>query len=334
VTPEPTVTPTPVPESGVKLTEFGYWITYPPLGPQKWSTNPPPNPNGGNIVYFDPTSGSIPNYGEADALGGSYDYIQTYVHRVGNMDGTVNVTIHATMSDNIDLISYLSSVSDYDYYFSMHTDYDRNMTEPNVNGDYVLTFGPGVSEQYLCLHINDARQYSVESPVPYEPSEGWVKLTITNADGGYSIGSHDEYMLNINNEEIEYPVPEVNFDYYEGYVSGDNSGFYHDSNGGVVDVDNDTDYVYAYVYLERDIGLPIPTTVTFTVTEASIPESAIYVAPYTFGPYDTFEMIPIRIDREYVYGESHQYAVISIEDSSDYDIDIYDSITIYMNYWW
>lgn len=28
--------PSPTPESGVKKTEYGYWITYPTLGPEKW----------------------------------------------------------------------------------------------------------------------------------------------------------------------------------------------------------------------------------------------------------------------------------------------------------
>lgn len=38
VAPKLTATPAPTAESGVKLTEFGYWVTYPQLGEQTWST--------------------------------------------------------------------------------------------------------------------------------------------------------------------------------------------------------------------------------------------------------------------------------------------------------
>ncbi len=64
-------TPTPAPESGVRKTEFGYWITYPPLADEAWAGGPssggsPVSSGGSNggagsasSAYFPQASGSI-----------------------------------------------------------------------------------------------------------------------------------------------------------------------------------------------------------------------------------------------------------------------------------
>jgi hypothetical protein len=210
VTPEPTVTPTPVPESGVKLTEFGYWITYPPLDPQKWSTNPPPDPKGGNIVYFDPTSENINVISYKSLVGpaGMGPHGTATMHRYGDLSGTVFVTIVASNSSN----TWVHPT--YIPYRYEYVVVGTNLTQVGDN-TYELRFDPGVSEQDVMIPVHDFMADSIDALITVMPVEGYVKLTITDVDDGYGIGLNDEYTLNINSEDL----PVVQFATDVGYLN-------------------------------------------------------------------------------------------------------------------
>lgn len=201
-TPTPTITPTPEPESGVKQTEFGYYITYPPLGPQNWSTNPPPQQGEWNVVYFDPVSENlnIELYAGGVEPANSGPTGTATVHRYGEMGGTVNVTIVATNSSNTWLVRP-NYIPPYQYMYNVA---GLNLTQVGDN-TYMLRFDPGVSQQNVYIHVWDVYiqvwDYSVKSAgsqISVIPDGGFVKLTITDADGGYQKGAKDQYTLNVN----------------------------------------------------------------------------------------------------------------------------------------
>lgn len=326
-TPVPSVTPTPMPESGVKLTEFGYWITYPQLDPQTWSTNPPPYHPANNVVYFDPTSQIRPINNRPAALGSEGD---TTVYRVGDMNGTVNVTIHASMSNNIEHGS-MEALADYDYYFSMHTYDNENMTGPDENGDYVLTFGPGVSEQELCMHVN--YEYGIDSveAMDYGPSEGWIKLTITGVDGGYSVGAQKEFTLS-----LEY-LTEVWWGTYDSeasvgavYLSDGNIVYDLDivdmeENGSMIDV-------YLPIAREYDDGI-LAINLDWDDFEGDLGSSDVIISPFAFSDGQDEGQVKVSISEDYISEPFDNRLTIVIEYEDTYvRIPPYE-FNIFINHW-
>lgn len=196
----PAPTPTPEPESGVKLTEFGYWITYPPLDPETWSTNPPPNPNGGNVVYFDPTSQTV---FEGVVVGpGALMVVpqgQAIVHRDGNLSGTTNVLISVALSEN------MFYPSDYESGIWIPTggpmSINPNLTD-NYNGTFTLRFDPYVDNQTIYISVFPIQNITQAGGVSAEAFSynGFATLTIRDVDPPFSKGDRDQYTLNVKNE--------------------------------------------------------------------------------------------------------------------------------------
>jgi hypothetical protein len=215
----------------------------------------------------------------------------------------------------------------------MHTDDDENLTEPNENDDYVLTFGPGVSEQYLCLHIDSYyEEYDAQQSLP---EEGWVQLTITDADSGYVPGDQDQYMLSLAyvtevrfgtyDEPMYYgelyaieetPQAMVNFGIgFDGYID------HIADNGSFVDV-------FIPIAREFDYG---ELTVYFGWSD-EYDDSAlgeIIVAPYTFTDGFNDGLVKVSIPKQYVLDGTDNGVYLYIIDDDAYasiypsDFDIY-----------
>jgi hypothetical protein len=325
----PTPTPTPEPESGVKQTEFGYWITYPPLPPQNWSTNPPPNQPEWNVVYFDPTSETIPISTSPAALTKRPGPV---VYRLGDLNGTVNVTIYVTNSGNIKHESYEKIVEpDYDYSFSMHADDTENMTGPD-DGYYVLMFGPGVSEQELCLHINP--EYFGTSPevLPYKPADGWVKLTITGADGGFGIGYRNQYTLSID------VLPEVRFDYvenpvlYEGILEDNDGSVVYDTYVSGSYAVNNGSWFDVFIPIVRDASAGT-MTVGFWWSDMgyTFEDDDVIVSPFTFTAGQTNGIVKVSISKGVILDAPTNTLRIGIDDRDDYSIGYPTGFSIRIN---
>ncbi len=172
--PTPTATPTLSGSNGVKLTSFGYYITYPPFSDNEVHVNPNYVPSQGDVVYFDPTSATITkNVNMLDAVATS-DAVAV-VHRSGNLSGTTHVTIRVDDNDYIDSWSFVNTVNPSD------------MWQADV------TFAPGESEKTVGIYVSQNHAYTVA---------GKLYLTITSADGVDSIGSNDEYTLTVNSQSV------------------------------------------------------------------------------------------------------------------------------------
>lgn len=210
VTPVPTVTPNPSPESGVKQTEFGYWITYPPLGPETWSS-PHAAPDQGvpnNTVFFNPTSASL----TVDYLNDDQsDYrVNATLYRLGDLNGSTTVHVHVDTSDNV----WEDSLGTwYDLY--LNGDYNHYLGVP----DFTVTFAPHVSSMKITIVDEGLDQRNVVEGVNAMAASnlGDLKLTITGVDGGYTYGYNDQYTLNFVSAHSE-PDHKVTFDSQGGYV--------------------------------------------------------------------------------------------------------------------
>ncbi len=197
-TPVPSVSATPTPDSGVKQTQYGYWITYPPLGPENWSTNPPPQAgnNNNNIVYFAPTSQDITVPVDEETSVEDQIQGQAIVHRDGNLSGTTNVLISMGSSDNM---YYDDSYEGYFFIQSGPGSLNPTLTDNN-NGTYTLRFDPTVAEQTIYIQVDDIDHTpDVESVAADSSFQGWVSLYIESVNAPYTKGNDDEYSLNVNN---------------------------------------------------------------------------------------------------------------------------------------
>ncbi len=282
-TAEPSPTPTTEPESGVKLTEFGYWITYPPLDPQTWSNPPPKGPQ--NVVYFDPTSDDVNTtfngFSVAVDLG---PHGETIVHRVGDLSGTINVTIHAGNSSNTWLIEPASIPYMYEYYVS-----GGNLTYEGGN-TYTLKFGPGVSEQEIFVFVYNA----VRSP----NAQGTVKLTITGVDGGYSIGANKEFTVNINP-----PLPVVQFATDRGWL-GNGTGCTVTQDGYVYDIS---------IQLTRSVVLSNPLTPNLW-NSTNVPDGYINSNVDDFSAGSATTYLHVSYNTSYLYGPASTTMLIPCMD--------------------
>ena len=214
VAPTAVPTPTPMPASGVKQTEFGYWITYPPLDPEKWSTNPPPVVNPGNIVYFDPTSQTVTVPIMEPAALVQEPQAQAIVHRDGNLSGTTNVLISRVESDN------MFYGDDYTGgYWIPDGGINANLTD-NHNGTFTLRFDPGVSEQTIYIYIWNIREGSIIDSTAMEALfNGYARLTIVGADSPFTYGDRNQYTINVNSPSSSGQV--MQFISNGGYITND-----------------------------------------------------------------------------------------------------------------
>jgi hypothetical protein len=302
VTPVPTPAPSTEPESGVKLTEFGYWITYPPLGPQNWS-NPKTQPEW-NVVFFNRTSDRIPVADNTDAR----FLKQVAVERVGDLSGTVNVTINSSHSENAGEAIHVE-----DYIYGVFGD---NLTYVGWHS-YNLTFGPGVSEQVITVFLN----WDVDEGT----SDGFVTLTIVGADGGYSIGHDREYTLTMAD------VPTVFFIYDSGSIWVSDEEL-HYSDGTIYDASESGEMVNVTLYIACSY-VPGALTVDFYGDPYyNMTDSDFVLYPYTFtDPGTLMGIVKLEIDKDLVYdGYSHQLDVY-IADSDDYVKDDYTHFHIFIN---
>ncbi|BAI62450.1 hypothetical protein MCP_2378 [Methanocella paludicola SANAE] len=303
-TPVPSVTPTPTPESGVKQTEFGYWITYPPLGPQNWSEykSLPSDSSQDNIVFFNPTSAVYPINIQPAAMRKDGD---TAVYRQGgDINQTVVVKIHASMSDNVGFQTNLNSIPEYT--FSMYTLDTENMTGPDENGDYLLTLGPGVSHQDLFLHIYHQYWYDSVDAMPYMPTPGWVKLTITDVvEGNYGIGSQKEFNLSLE------ALPEIWFGNSttiasDGYLNREESGI--DFSGDIDHIAENDSYVDVFIPIirETDKGTLTP----YLYWNGGISDVMVTSPSFIAGQKDG--LVKVSIPSEYVTGGDNYQLTIYI----------------------
>jgi hypothetical protein len=271
------------------------------------------------------------------------DYIQTTVYREGDMSGTVNVTIHADMSDNIANVPYLTDVDSnlyrIDYYFSMHDENYENLTGPDDNGNYILTFGPGVDELELCLHIEseyygDAQaQAPVESP---EMPEGQVTLTITSADGGYVPGAQNQYVLNMAYvTEVRFGTYTEQMYYGEIYAIEEEPTIEQDFgigyDGYIKSIADNGTYVDVFVPVAREFNTG-ELTVYFDWEDemGDFAPGEILVAPYTFPDGEHNGLAKVSIPKQYVLDGTDNGLRIYFTEGNYYPI-YPDDFDIYIN---
>jgi hypothetical protein len=193
---KPTATPTLSGSNGVKLTDFGYYITYPPFSENQVNVNKGYVADQGDVVYFSPTSSTINQYIDLDDAEDAPDAVAV-VHRSGNLSGTTHVTIDVSDNDYIDDWSFVNTVDESDY---DHAD---------------VTFAPGESEKVIGIYV---WAYGSNSDV------GQLTLKIAHVDGVDAIGSNDQYTLNVNIQTSDpspsaTPTKTVQFATSQGYLA-------------------------------------------------------------------------------------------------------------------
>lgn len=173
--PTPTATPTISGASGVKLTDFGYYITYPPFAYNDINVNPN-YVKQGDFVYFSPTSATITKYTDLEEASESYDAV-AIVHRSGDLSGTTHVSISAVYDGNID---------------------DWSFVNPDGGSNADVTFAPGESEKTIGIFV--------WTDGDTESNVGHLILKINDVDGVDSIGSNNMFTLTVNTQSAS-PSP-------------------------------------------------------------------------------------------------------------------------------
>jgi hypothetical protein len=321
----PTPTPTPEPASGVKQTEFGYWITYPPLDPQKWSTNPQPTAPLWNVTYFDPTTAVINYNTKSRSIQTDGDYRRSYIQRVGDLDGTVNVTFIMLASDNVEIGGGKSTdvpeVSEYNYYAYIHDEYgDMEYLGDNV---YTMTFGPGMERQYVCVHVEPiyAKGEVTTMTMPY----AWVQLYIVSADGGYGIYyPQRDFKVTVKDQQEVY----FNDDWGDIWWTDTQIAY----EGGFDDMDNSSPAkVYFTIPVYRSGNVDGSLSVDFSKYVDGMPAGAATLDPLTFAAGDHEAYLRVGIEKSYIMDLTDAYVDIDIEDGDDYYGGWYDYFEIYIN---
>jgi hypothetical protein len=196
----PTVAPSPTPSSGVEQTQFGYWITYPPLKPENWSTNPPPQVNQGipnNTVYFSPTSASQDiGYVMVESYG---YYVNATIYRNGDLNSSTTANVHVDTSDNV----WEDSIGSW-YDLFLNGNFSDFLDVP----DFSVTFAPGVSSMNITIADEGLDNWDSDDSVQAIDTSyfGYIKMTITGVDDGYTYGYNSQYTLTLNAPSVT-PTP-------------------------------------------------------------------------------------------------------------------------------
>lgn len=296
--PTATATPTISGSNGVKLTEFGYYITYPPFSENQVNVNSGyvASPSQGDFVYFSPTSATITKDPE---LEGDEETPDAYavVHRSGNLSGTTHVTISANSDGSI-----------ADWFFSN--------TDGSSSAD--VTFAPGESEKTIGIFVwiySDEETYSGS-----DSDLGHLILTINDVDGVDSIGSNDMFTLTVNQQTVS-PSPSgegVQFSSNGGYAK--NGTYFDHSSFDVSTID------YSKPWFEADITLTRTSTSgsispNIVISETNIPNGDIYIKQQpTFADGQATATVQIAFDLNGGSEGTDPYAKLSISPSSMYTI--------------
>ncbi len=320
-TPTPSVTATPEPASGVKQTEFGYWITYPPLGPENWSA---PNPNlsqgvPNNTVYFDPTSGAL-TFSTARELALTVDennIYTAYIYRKGDASQAINVTVQTGNSSNFEVDSFSGS------YWLMEDSTHVHFIDGSDN-KWNITFLPG--ETAVAIPIKIWAGVNGGSGL----NTGTVTVTIIHADGGFNYGYQKDFTLN-----IDKPVgvwfgetgPGMNYGYmnYGGTgITFDTSIDHIASNGSYTDV-------FLPVVRDTDSGT---VTVNFywNYYGDGLSNEGILIGPYTFAAGHTDGLAKVSIPTEDITEESTGDLSVYIDSGTGYLVGNPDDFDIYLDY--
>jgi hypothetical protein len=309
----------------VELTQFGYWITYPPLKPENWSTNPPPQNTNSNVVYFSPASQTvtIPIDESTSLVAEEIPQGQAVVHRDGNLSGTTNVLISLGQSDNMNFgdLDYSG-----EYYIPIGNEYggvNANLTE-NDNGTYTLCFDPGVSEQNISIFlwgIYDDDSIADSSSAPL--FSGTVSMTIIGVDSPFAIGTGNQYTLTVNSPTASPGSQGVQFISPGGYVG--NKSYFDKS---TMDTTSDPTYDGNNVpWWEANITLTRTSTtgsLSPTVEISStheIPSGKIYISQQpTFADGQSTATVQVTYTLSDGNPEDHSYAYLSIDSSPSYTI--------------
>jgi len=187
ISPTPTAiltpTVTPMPASGVELTRFGYWITYPPLGPENWSTNPPPSIGTTQqtqtipVVQFKYDSGNyyIGTYSD----GSTMNETNSFDEQTGEHNCEVNITL--TRSTNSGSLSPDIIIS------------DTNMSG-YVSISQQPTFNDGQTTATLQVLLTNT-----EAGI-WNRAYIYAYFSIEADPSSYSIGQNNPFYLNLEND--------------------------------------------------------------------------------------------------------------------------------------
>jgi hypothetical protein len=160
-----------MPTSGVELTQFGYWITYPPLGPENWSNNPPPSQvtpqpttQQTPVVQFKYNSGYLNNYSYSDSSPMDYSWLDGSQEEVEINITLIRSTSTGTLSP--DIIISNTNVSNYISIIQQPT-FNNGQTTATLQVLYVLsTYYGGTKYAYFSI-VGDDASYSIGQNNPF-----------------------------------------------------------------------------------------------------------------------------------------------------------------------
>jgi hypothetical protein len=314
-----------VPESGVKLTEFGYWITYPPLDPQKWSTNPRPSKGESNVVYFNPVSANVqlPLYYEVGSSIEEGPIATTSVKRMGeNLSYTTFVTINSTSSDNV----HLDSLSTW-YWVE-----GNNLSFVSYNdgvATWELRFDPGVESQEVYIDLGNIYGYRPENVEPINGISftGFVKLEIVDVDEPFTKGTQNTFTVNIDE------APYVQFDGYEGGLWTNDGAVYNAGDFESVDASGDIVYVTIPVVRVGSTDGALDVYFEWYVAGSNgdpLSGGVLAIQPFAFADGQDEGFLTVGIDKDVILNDDNwYYLAIFMEDSDTYSG--YDEFYIHIN---
>ncbi len=313
-TPTPSVSATPEPASGVRQTEFGYWITYPPLGPENWSA---PNTNlnqvpENNTVYFGPTSADVNVPYEAGGIASddADEGTPAVIHRLGDLDGTTTVQVSVIPDNNM-----IFSDSLVGYYYIPD---QSNITWINRNSNFSVTFNPTVSERTIYFEVWDIGEHEtgVAATDAGSAFHGSVKLDIVGADDGYKVGSDHAFTLNVGaGTSVSFSDPDSTAAIYstDGVLNWEgNLNSFDNSSSDVVTV---TMPLSRFAFI--DGTLPVTFNVV-SVEDPGMPEGTVTIDPFAFTGSASQGMLTVSINKQYILDGNVNEIEIYIEDGSNY----------------
>jgi hypothetical protein len=189
ITPTPTIVPSPTPSSGVELTQFGYWITYPPLKPENWSIYTPPNSNGAGPTptpTITPTNSGVQFISAGGYVGNRSYFDKSTMDVSSEFPGAdnspwweVNITLTRTtttgsLSPNI-VISGYHNMPTENIYISQQPTFADGQATATVQVTFSLGSGSEVDHSYVNLSISPNTSYTIgpNNPFYLDTFEEW-----------------------------------------------------------------------------------------------------------------------------------------------------------------